>query len=488
MRIKAQLVKWELSILALIIISITTFAGEQLVTHASANIKLSNKRSCQLVNNTGGDTQLTVSPQIPSQLTKLLENKQYSLQCNNTHINAQNAQSNTAPCIEQSIAMCTSNTRTMAGVAANLSAMTTPPNGSVACTSQGNNTICTIAVPASITLPSNGSVNCIIQNDQITCNASGVISTLTTVIGVTLPPNATLSCIPQANQIVCNVVNSVGSKLDPNAILSCVILNGQIICKGTLSPNGMLPSNGNVNCVPQVNQVICTITALSGTIPTPTSISTPTPTSTPTSGLNSTVSCDIQSGQTVCTITVPAGVTLPPNVAVTCGIQNKQIVCSASGLIALLSVLLGITLPSDVPVSCENQNNQIVCTIAGTPTSNALVSCVNQNSLLVCKGALPSGLIPPTLAGIVSTLNVAITVSCLGHNNQLVCVIPFVLSSGKMARQLTLDRQLFVPSCQLRGAEGNTQLILSSEIPDQLKKALEKNDGTVKYSLQCNNS
>src|SRR6266704_517734 len=104
MQRKVKLVKWGLKILTLLILGITTLGGGQLVTRASASIELNDRPSCQLIKGTGGDTQLTLSQDIPDQLRDLLgdevegQSLKYSLQCKKAPQGE--------PCIEVSPSKC----------------------------------------------------------------------------------------------------------------------------------------------------------------------------------------------------------------------------------------------------------------------------------------------------------------------------------------------------------------------------------------------
>ncbi|HEY4032579.1 MAG TPA: hypothetical protein VGL94_01270, partial [Ktedonobacteraceae bacterium] len=72
MQRKAKLVKWGSMIFALFIMWISIFAGQVLVTNASASLGLNDKPSCQLVKGTKGDTKLTLDEDIPGPVKDLL--------------------------------------------------------------------------------------------------------------------------------------------------------------------------------------------------------------------------------------------------------------------------------------------------------------------------------------------------------------------------------------------------------------------------------
>src|SRR5437870_693275 len=86
MQRKVKLVMWGSAILALLIMPIHIFVGGSwLVAEATESISLHDRPSCQLMNETSGDTQLTFSNNIPNRLGNLLTGgggrSRYRLRC-----------------------------------------------------------------------------------------------------------------------------------------------------------------------------------------------------------------------------------------------------------------------------------------------------------------------------------------------------------------------------------------------------------------------
>jgi hypothetical protein len=117
-----------------------------------------------------------------------------------------------------------------------------------------------------------------------------------------------------------------------------------------------------------------------------------------------------------------------------------------------------------------------------------------QNGQAVCSAPIPSNL------GALSLPSHA-TLSCVSQSNQhiqMACSAPVrpnmiptltAISDSSKSSQLALHKHPSGSSCQLVKDvnAGNTRLTLSSDIPDPVKGLLEKQDGTLKFSLQCKN-
>jgi len=275
MQRKVTLVKWGFTILALLIMMINTLVAGQLVTRASASVDLNDRPSCQLIKGTGGDTQLTLSKEIPDQLSDLLgaDNGplKFSLQCTQTPKGA--------PCIETSPTKCVptkkgKNPKPPTNPTPPSTPPTTPPTTppsnpnapNVTCGLQNVQLVCTVTGPNGMASP----VTCGLQSGQIACNGSGLIPLLSSIVGMPLPPNGAVSCGYQKGQLGC----TGGSTPSPNSFVTCQFQNGQASCNAPVPQNlsVTVPSiSGNVGC--QQSQkgapIICTIPGLPPLVITP---------------------------------------------------------------------------------------------------------------------------------------------------------------------------------------------------------------------------
>jgi hypothetical protein len=117
-----------------------------------------------------------------------------------------------------------------------------------------------------------------------------------------------------------------------------------------------------------------------------------------------------------------------------------------------------------------------------------------QNGQAVCSAPIPSNLAGPLLSHVplscVSQSSQHIQMACSGPVQPHTIPTLTAVSHSSNSSQLALHKHPSGPSCQLvKGSDaGNTQLTLSSDITDPLKGLLEKQDGTLKFSLQCKNT